>query len=449
MNIRTLINCIIISAIIVMGFSASASATAFLKLDPSGGGGYTLQGVGIENVGGIQVIIDYDIATLGNPRVVMGSLASGAMNAVNTSVPGSINFGLISANRVINGSGTIATITFDRKLEEGGITRVVARLVDFTSNKQVPADARFSNPSVNRSATTDQSQSTNTTVTQTPKDNSSTSGVPVTPATTSTTARTGGTLTYPGDDSGSREKREVVAQENRDSTDTTRSDRQMVARDIVPPASENRDSESIAKKEETAQPATYDSVADRFRSYTGERTVKALTGLFAPQNNAPFVQEPAILLADGKVTLKVTIDGVAGKKSPNFALTGATLVTMKRKGTSGWIVEAKPQKGVAVASITMLQDGNMIEFPLTVAPKIDLDLDKSGNVNEADFLLFLKDRGTDKSPRFDLNGDGKRTYLDEYIYTANYLVDLQGQAAEKDKQGKAKTKGKANSPVKK
>jgi len=70
----------------------------------------------------------------------------------------------------------------------------------------------------------------------------------------------------------------------------------------------------------------------------------------------------------------------------------------------------------------MVTEAAQQEIPLTVSPQADVDLDKSGSVTEADFQLFLKTRGTDDAPKFDLNGDGKRDYQDDYIFTANYLV---------------------------
>lgn len=66
----------------------------------------------------------------------------------------------------------------------------------------------------------------------------------------------------------------------------------------------------------------------------------------------------------------------------------------------------------------------MEEIPLTVAPAIPAEskIGKKGKLTEADFILFLKERGTEKAPRFDLNGDGKRDYLDDYIFTANFIA---------------------------
>ncbi len=71
-----------------------------------------------------------------------------------------------------------------------------------------------------------------------------------------------------------------------------------------------------------------------------------------------------------------------------------------------------------------------LEIPLTVSPKARVDLIQTDKVSEADFALFLKERGAAGAPKFDLNGDGKRDYLDDYIFTANYL------AAQKEKSGK-------------
>jgi hypothetical protein len=64
---------------------------------------------------------------------------------------------------------------------------------------------------------------------------------------------------------------------------------------------------------------------------------------------------------------------------------------------------------------------------LTVVPPLpaNLKIGNGGKLTEADFNQFLKERGTDKAPRFDLNGDGKRDYVDDYIFTANYLVKLE------------------------
>jgi len=85
-------------------------------------------------------------------------------------------------------------------------------------------------------------------------------------------------------------------------------------------------------------------------------------------------------------------------------------------------VEAQPEKGVYKATLTTMHGESMTEIPLTVAPQVVIGTGKDGLAAEAAFADFLKDRGSEKAPRFDLNADGLRNYIDDYIFTANYLA---------------------------
>jgi hypothetical protein len=68
------------------------------------------------------------------------------------------------------------------------------------------------------------------------------------------------------------------------------------------------------------------------------------------------------------------------------------------------------------ATMTIMTDSDIIEYPLTLAPPI-----KDISPAEANFTVFLKDSGA-TPPKRDLNGDGRHDYLDDFIYTANYLI---------------------------
>ena len=72
--------------------------------------------------------------------------------------------------------------------------------------------------------------------------------------------------------------------------------------------------------------------------------------------------------------------------------------------------------------MTVVHAGGMLEFPLAVAPSAATAAGTPALGTEADFVRFLKDRGTDKQPHFDLNGDGARNYVDDYIFAVNYLA---------------------------
>jgi hypothetical protein len=90
------------------------------------------------------------------------------------------------------------------------------------------------------------------------------------------------------------------------------------------------------------------------------------------------------------------------------------------------------KEGVSSAEIIIFIDGNARRVPITVTPAAKVDLLSPGKVTEADFDLFLKERGTEKAPRFDLNGDGRRDYVDDYIFTANYLLARKKEAGKGD-----------------
>jgi hypothetical protein len=168
----------------------------------------------------------------------------------------------------------------------------------------------------------------------------------------------------------------------------------------------------------------YRSVLSRFRDFKGEKTPEALKLLVTGASQPGLRQEPAVVLSDGKAAVKVYIEFPGEtKKSPNFALNGAKLVSLTHDGLT-WTVEAVPNAKTFDASVTVLYDDNVSEVPLTVAPPLDAAVRKTLPLDDTGFVLFLKERGTDKALRFDLDGDGARTYIDDYIYTVNYLASL-------------------------
>ena len=162
---------------------------------------------------------------------------------------------------------------------------------------------------------------------------------------------------------------------------------------------------------------SYIGVIENFRTYSGAKSSANFIALFSKEIAPTIRQVPAVVLSDGKtpVIIAVKLEDAADK-SPNFALSGAKLVTLNRDASAAWIIEALPQKGVAKAALTILTDSETVEYPLTVAVAVE-----SVSTSEADFAVFLKDSGV-TTPKRDLNGDGKHDYLDDFIYTANYLV---------------------------
>jgi len=125
----------------------------------------------------------------------------------------------------------------------------------------------------------------------------------------------------------------------------------------------------------TARTASFDrkeSVLDRIRALTGEKTPAALEGLFTRWDPV-FSQNPAVLLSDGTTVARITlrVQGRAGDP-PNFSVSGGHVVSAKMNDTGIWTLEILPNRGSLSTSLTVAFSGQMTEYPLTVAPPLDL-----------------------------------------------------------------------------
>jgi hypothetical protein len=410
----------LLSALLLVPLLAHAAGT--VTVVRAGKNAVTLQASGLEAPCGIDITLKYDSARLANPSVAQGSATSGAVFITNTNVLGQVRLAIVKTTPM-DGSGPIATVTFDRAVTSLSLVKI--------TNMQVIDQA-----TTNLSATIGDSIDN---VTQ-----STGGGTPPPadlPPTVITTPGTGGgapfvvggTLTMPNDDSASRDRKDVPGQ-GQPQTAPQQESRDVAVPAAPAPATETpvaSESQPAPKQEQKEAPRAVPSVLEKFRLYSGEKTPQKLAALFDRDPAANFSQTPPILIADGKASVKVTISKVTGERAPNFSFTQAHRPSLKQTGDGDWLVEVVPDKGALKASISMLVDGVQQEIPLTVAPQADLDLDGSGTVNLADWQFFLKTTGTEAAPRFDLNKDGKRDYKDDYIFAANYLA-LKGTKDLKD-----------------
>lgn len=398
--IKKTIFCISILAFtltVVAGGTAFAAAT--LSVSPSGNGTFVLNGTSVENVASMDITVTYDAQSLANPRVEQGALISGALMAVNGNIPGTVRMGIIRTTP-IQGSGIIATLAFDKKGDSGGMINTLNATLSSINGKPLPVVAQVLNQAGNKEtdATASNNQPTQEDEKRQPlsldanvKNKDLT---PVTPVTVSAV---------------SVQEQGVAPQEP-----------------VVPAA------EEVAAPEKEVYANR--SVLDGFRDLTGERTVKALLSLFEHNEAVGFHQEPLIGIADGKLAVKAAIiSDSADNMAPGIVVKGARLVSVKKapEYTNTWIVELVPEKNADEASLTVSMEKIAVIYPITVAPRVNVDLDKSGKVTEADFNLFLKKRDMSKEAAFDMNGDGKKDYLDDYIFTANYIEKIKRGAAGK------------------
>lgn len=376
---------------------------------PGSDGVFLLRGERMEGVAGLDIRVGYDAGTLSNPRVVLGSLVGGMMSAANPGNP--IRMALVGT-KAISGSGVIATITFDRTgTSPGAITMLTGSLIDTKGTRLAMAQPAISNPS----AVVQQEGAKDEPLTL---DATEAAGVTLRPYVL------GGTVTLPGQESPAAEKKPAggkKAQMEPPEEPLEREETLPVPEEERAPAPETKPQPPLP------QPKKITSVLERFREFQGDPTAANLTALFKKEAAVPYSQIPPIAIADGKSTVTLVIAMATGDKVPNFTFSGCRYVSLDRISEGEWEVEARPDPGVVKASISMLYNGFSQEFPLAVAPKVPLGKGRTRPVTEADFQLFLKERGTAAAPRFDLNKDGRRDYVDDYIYTANYLVQLEQQ----------------------
>jgi hypothetical protein len=69
---------------------------------------------------------------------------------------------------------------------------------------------------------------------------------------------------------------------------------------------------------------------------------------------------------------------IKGDKAPIFAVRGADCLSLNLRGNS-WVLELAPVQGVLEANVTAMYDNRFVEFPLTLAPPLDLYLKNRPN----------------------------------------------------------------------
>lgn len=404
---KTIFLVVCLAVVLTFGSRQAGHAASMLEVSASGDGVFVIQGTGIEGAGAMDITVLYDTSSLANPRVVQGGLISGALMAVNDKSPGAVRLGIIRTSP-IQGSGIIATLTFDRKGNSAG--KILSLAVNKFANvngQPIPVTARISNPPGTPADTSGSSQPQDTG--QAAASGGSASGgaapAPVSP----------GVVLLPGGGVAPEAKKDqatAAPQPETPAADTTAAVKESSA------GSKGITASLEPQKKRVQQ---FTSVLERFRKNDKKRTAKAFLSFFDHVEANGFRQEPPVALSDGKATVKVYfVVSASGNAAPDFALRGAKLISLKKDADSSntWVIEARPEKGEYEASLTVSQGDLMLEYPLTLAPKIDL---KNGSkpVTDEYFSKYLS------GPRRDVNGDGKKDFLDDYIYTANFIAARQ------------------------
>ncbi len=426
MNILSLRKPLSVALFAVLFCSASAFA-AHLNITANGDRSYSIQGSAMDDVGGIQLDITYDSASLSSPSVAKGEVVSSAMLAANTNNPGSIRIAII-CSPAVSRNGQIATISFADRTGTGGITSATVNMINskgaavaasvtvsgssgssttgLSSTPGVPFSQTGDTTPSNQSSQNQTNQSNQSSQNQVNQSNQSNSGV-----TTSL-----GTVTFPSDQ-----------QQRSDTRSAPNLTPPVTTPESIAPRSAELTQRSVelpadAKPEETtSQYVVYKGILDRFKLHDGIKKFVAVEALFDKKIAQTIRQNPAILISNGQDKALLTIDiPVRIKSSPNFAVHGGTIVSFQQdKQQQGrWLVDVLPEKGSLKVTVTIITGAEEFEYPLTVAPpvKTPLTLDEKG------WNRFIAESGTKKVPLHDFNNDGVRNYIDEYIFAANIIA---------------------------
>jgi hypothetical protein len=394
--------------IIIAFFSfASQGWGASLNISPAGNGAFVLQGVGLADVEGIDATITYDTSTLSSPQVLRGALISGAVMATNQNTPGVVRIAAVKPTP-ITGSGVIATINFNTVPGKSGkILSLNADVINSNGGK-INVQTQVLNPAED-SASTDSAtagQTEKETVASMPSAGPGQISLGPTeaeqPLSTSDKAITRSSQGR-STESPSSGPDEQVAGETEDETS---------------PGNQKTPASSPVSAVEDRS-VKYKSVLDAFRDYTGNRTLEAFVGLFDKTRIPGVIQEPAIALSDGKTRVTVSIKfSSKAEKAPIFNFKNAKFISLESDGNS-WILEMLPDKDCYESSITVLDNGSVTEIPLTIAPPVEKDLGELIATGAKEIVLARHSMESGNQPA---KPDKAGTYLEDYIFTANYIV---------------------------
>ena len=392
---------------------------ASISVVPGGSGVYVVKGFDFTDIGGVEIEIQYDTAAMANPRITQGAMLSSSMFIANPDCDSkavasgtcsklhNIKIGGMSLS-AIKGSGDLATITFDLKSGKPGSVAIArSKMTTVTGTQPLPP-----------SSTADTG---GTGVGTIPVGGTGTIGAVTSSGGVSVSGGSSiGTITLP------QEQVEAAIAERKAESEPLVTD---LRKDMTLPlgdTSAKKDSaeekEPEPDKKEQQKSVSYKGTLQLFKEFKGERTAGSLIPLFAEISLPDFTQEPPIAFADGITPLKITLSfKQSGSEAPKFMMQGANVKQLAGvgEGIVTWMIEAIPKKDAVDATLSIIDGQTVMDFPLTIVPRINPLLTKGKALSEADFTAYLA-----KPAKFDLNKDGKFDAVDDYIYTANYIVAM-------------------------
>ncbi len=413
-----------------------SQAAVQITLSPAGDSAFILQGGGLQGIAVLDLEIGYDPALMTSPQAERGGLIpTDAIFNFNPSTPGQIRLFIRMGSRAVSGSGTLATLRFSRLTETtpASIRSLTANLVSVKATPVLASVQIFSRaavvesppesaPSATVAAPIPPTQNSDELENRTVAVRNSAKGV-----VSGGEVAVAGSISVPG----TQADKEPERQEKREVSVAAKTD-------VEPPASEvgtlsesgtESAGASPAKAVQPPQITVYRAVSERFKDFVGPWTADGITGLFQPEAGQLVRQEPVVAFSDGvaAVTLRVTLPASV-REMPRFSLRNATLLTLEQSDDGVWSIGVKPHKGSIDASITVLSDGSELHYPLVVVPLLDPAALSRNGIPTVSLADIFSRRKAGSSSAMDLNGDGRKDYLDDFILSAHYFIFRQQQS---------------------
>jgi exosortase/archaeosortase family protein len=328
---------VIIALLLLFCSVTTAFAEPVVMIYPTGRGGFALKADNLNRVSEAEIRIDYKSEVETPPQVNGAGLGAQATITVQNDTPGSITVRLKSS-KPLSGNVQLAFAQI-----QGSVTFMTAWLRDESGMTLTPRSS-IKNPSDEDLSAMAERRKKKAAPT------AERSAVPV-PAFTAAVTVAAGAAPLP-------------------SPVTTRS---------VKRTEEDDTSRTLVF-------SRHPSVLDAFRTYTGEHTPVAQASLFERSDNM-FRQEPPVLLSDGVAALRLTVRiREHTGRAPQFFISGANCNGLHNGDDGTWELELMPESGSLAASVTVMTETEMIEFPLAIAPPQEqFDADRAG-MFEAEYV---------------------------------------------------------------
>jgi hypothetical protein len=360
----------LISLLLTLLATVPGLAEITLFVSPDVDGAFILEGDNAQGVESMDIVIGYDSSSLANPEV---TTQGGTVTNVSANPPGMLSVSIARENPE---SSFELHLKFEKTSESPGSINYVSAVAVSTDGRNITAatDMRALSPPPPESQ----------------QDETENNAVSI--------SRVNGTAEARKDAEGNEEKFPVLSDSNTGNSTPFQGEKAISASPVM---------------------SEIKSVLQRFKDYRGKKGLKEFAALFESRQNDIFVQDPPVVLSDGKTPVRVRLELQSRVGDPpNITLSDAKLVQLRKESEKGWVITVLPKEGTWNASLIITMDDNVIRIPLVVAPpvKIRKSIDEKNFFTELD--RYVSDQGAGEKRK----QNQLPRITDEYVFTANYLA---------------------------